>query len=203
MEEIWKDIPGFEGLYQASNMGRIRSLDREVRHNYGGTAVKKGKILTPHTIPYNNGIDRWEAHFSVNGEAHHYVWARCIWTAFNGPIPDGMQVNHIDEDPTNNKLENLNLMTPKENTNWGTGIERRAKSTSDKMKGKHLYEKNPNSKAVVEYNADGVPVCFWFTLKAAAEHHNRHYSTIWSVIVGKTKSLRDGTRFEYYERETV
>lgn len=46
-KEIWKDIPGYEGLYQPSNYGRIRSLDREVRHNYGGIAVKKGKILTP------------------------------------------------------------------------------------------------------------------------------------------------------------
>lgn len=203
MEEIWKDIPGFEGYYQASNLGRIRSLDRVVNRN-SGTAVKKGRILKPHiVIKNNNGIERWQAHLSLNGEAHHYNWSRCIWTSFNGPIPAGMQVNHIDENPANNRLDNLNLMTPKENTNWGTGIKRRAKSTSDKMKGKHLYEENNKARSVMEYNKDGVPVCLWFTLKAAAEHHNRHYSTIWSVIVGKTKSLRNGTRFEYYERETV
>ena len=60
--EVWKDIPGFEGLYQASNQGRIRSLDREVRHNYGGTAVKKGKIITPHiTQPYPGAELRWSA----------------------------------------------------------------------------------------------------------------------------------------------
>ena len=42
MNEIWKDIEGYEGLYQASSEGRVRSLDRVVKHNYGGTAVKKG-----------------------------------------------------------------------------------------------------------------------------------------------------------------
>ena len=46
------------------------------------------------------------------------------YEAFNGPIPEGMQVNHIDENTLNNNLENLNLMTPSENINWGTRNER-------------------------------------------------------------------------------
>lgn len=55
---------------------------------------------------------------------------RIIWIAVNGAIPDGMQVNHIDENKDNNCISNLNLMTPKENINYGTGKERKAKSQS-------------------------------------------------------------------------
>lgn len=53
-----------------------------------------------------------------------FLLHRVIWYYFNGEIPEGMQVNHIDENKANNALSNLNLMTPKQNTNWGTGIER-------------------------------------------------------------------------------
>lgn len=113
-----------------------------------------------------------------------------------------MQVNHIDENPENNNLDNLNLMTPKENTNWGTGIERRAKSTSIALTGKQLFENNPNSKTVMEYNKDGVPVCFWFSIKAAAEYHGKHYTTIMLCLKNKTH-LRDGSYFEYVKKEAV
>ena len=189
--EVWKDIPGFEGLYQASNQGRIRSLDREVRHNYGGTAVKKGKIITPHiTQPYPGAELRWSACLTKDKHTKTISWARCIYSAFYGPIPEGMQVNHIDEDPTNNRLENLNLMTPKENTNWGTGIARRAKSHGDTLKGKQLYDENPNAKPILEYTLNGEFIKEWACLKEAAEHYHTHYSSLWLCATGRTKFSR-------------
>lgn len=192
-EEIWRDIPGYEGLYQASNLGRIRSLDRTVRHNYGGTAVKKGKILMP-----RHG--RAQVTFIKDGVRTYPLVSRLVYSTFNGPIPEGMQVNHISEDFTDDQLENLNLMSPKENTNWGTGIKRRAKTTSLKMKGHHLYDKNPNSKVIMEYNKNDVPIRVWFSIKTAAEYHNKHYSSIMLNLAGKTKSLKDGTYFKYIKR---
>lgn len=53
---------------------------------------------------------------------------RLIWTVVNGEIPEGMQINHNDEDKNNNSISNLSLMTPKENINWGTGNHRRQKT---------------------------------------------------------------------------
>lgn len=146
-KEIWKDIPGYEGFYQASNYGRIRSLDREVRGRYGNIAVKKGKILKPHkTIVC--GKERWEAKLSKNGKRFYFVWARCIYSAFYGPIPEGMQVNHIDENPSNNCLENLNLMTPKENSNWGTH-----KARTGKGHEKAILQKDLSGNIVGDYKS--------------------------------------------------
>lgn len=69
-----------------------------------------------------------------NGKQKSYQLHRVVWEAVSGkPIPTSMQVNHIDENKLNNQKSNLNLMTPKDNTNWGSGIERRAKSRSKQV----------------------------------------------------------------------
>lgn len=199
MEEIWKDIPGFVGAYQASNLGRIRSLFRPVYNSRYRLYVFHGRILKQRTDSYGYLV----VNLSVDGWIKTKKVHRLVWEAFNGPIPDGLTVNHIDEDKTNNNLDNLNLMTVAENNSWGTRNKRSAMSNSETRRGKYTYEKNPKARSVMEYSKDGVPVCLWFTVKAAQEHHNVSYQTVLSALTGKTKSLRDGTRFEYYERETV
>lgn len=65
-----------------------------------------------------------------NGEIWKGGLHRFIWFAVNGEIPEGMQVNHIDENKNNNSIFNLCLMSPKDNINWGSGIERRSKTQS-------------------------------------------------------------------------
>lgn len=55
-----------------------------------------------------------------DGRRQPILWHKVIWQYFNGDIPEGMQINHIDEDKTNNALSNLNLMTAEQNSNWGT-----------------------------------------------------------------------------------
>ena len=114
-EEIWKDIPNYEGLYQASNMGRIKSF-----------YVLKEKILKPRL----NNKGYYEVILCKQSIKKKYLVHRLVWSAFNGQIPKNMQVNHINEIKTDNRLSNLNLMTAKENMNWGTRNERSAKKLS-------------------------------------------------------------------------
>ena len=72
----------------------------------------------------------------------NYKVHRVVYEAVSGqPIPDGLEVNHLNEDKTNNRFENLNLMTRKENMNWGTRTERARKAQSKKVE---QYDKDGN-----------------------------------------------------------
>ena len=69
-----------------------------------------------------------DGYLLINIDGKNMKWHRVIWVAFNGKIPDGLQINHIDENKANNSLENLELVTCKENINHGTRNERAGKS---------------------------------------------------------------------------
>lgn len=132
MEEIWKDILNFEGYYQASNLGNIKSLGN-------GKTYKSARLLKPgHT-----GKDK-AYRFVVlckNGIKEHKRVCRLVYEAFNGQIPEGMQVNHINENTCDDQIENLNLMTAKENINWGTRTERaRISNTNHPNKSKWVVQ---------------------------------------------------------------
>lgn len=136
--EIWKDIPEYEGLYQASNFGRVKSLKRP----YG----LKEKILKQQLVCgyYIVGLCK-------NSIRKKYLVHRLVWETFNGTIAEGLQVNHINEIKTDNRLENLNLMTCKENINYGTGIERRSKKQINGKKSKTVLQFDLNDNLVKEY----------------------------------------------------
>jgi hypothetical protein len=70
--------------------------------------------------------------YDDNGERHMFQLHRVIWMAVNGDIPEGLEINHIDENKSNNSISNLNLMTRKENINYGTGIQRSAKKQTNR-----------------------------------------------------------------------
>lgn len=112
MEEVWKDIPGYEGRYQASTEGRIRSLDRRVRlvaHGTETTRGMKGRVLRPGAAK--------SGHVSVvlgHGKAGSLVH-QLIALTFLGPCPEGKEVLHNDGNPKNNRLENLRYGTRTEN----------------------------------------------------------------------------------------
>lgn len=120
--EEWKDIPNYEGIYQISNLGRVKSLNRVNARGY----ELKEKILKLWIS--NNGYFRvalWK-----NSKIRNYLVHRLVYEAFNGSIPEEYEVNHINEIKTDNRLSNLNLMTCKENINFGTRNERISKKLS-------------------------------------------------------------------------
>lgn len=112
MEEIWKSIPEFEGYYEASSLGRIRSLDVIRTAPNGGEWVKKGQILKPRVI---NDFGHLGVKLSVNGvkcdRTVHYLVA----TAFHGERPEGLLIRHLDGRPSNNAPSNLAYGTQVDN----------------------------------------------------------------------------------------
>lgn len=111
-EEVWKDIPGYEGAYQVSSLGRVRSLDRYVRvcpHGVEAKRMIKGRVLKP--APNGSG------HLCVvlGHGAHGSLVHQLVALAFLGPRPEGMDVCHADGDPANNDAANLRYDTRTEN----------------------------------------------------------------------------------------
>lgn len=115
MNEIWKDIPDYEGEYQASNMGRIRSLDRYVRgiNHYSGRNFRRrisGKILKPARFCKSGHVSVVLGHGNSGIPVHQLVMR-----TFVGDPPVGMEVLHINGNPKDNRLENLRYGTRTEN----------------------------------------------------------------------------------------
>lgn len=115
-DETWKPVVGWEGLYEVSDHGRVRSLDRMVTETSGlvrksaGRVLKPGKVRGKHLYvnlcPLNSGT----------GERSCVYVHRLVAEAFIGPIPDGMFVLHWDDDPSNNRVENLRIGTITDNS---------------------------------------------------------------------------------------
>ena len=108
--EIWRDIPGYEGKYQASNLGRVRSLDRRVGICHGATRLMRGRILKPAGSKRNPHLYVVLGHGAPGSPVHQLV-AR----TFLGPCPTGQEVRHLDGDPLNNRADNLAYGTRTEN----------------------------------------------------------------------------------------
>lgn len=108
--ETWKDIPGYEGRYQVSDLGRVRSLDRRVNIGNGFTRMMRGRILRPAASKNNPHLYVILGHGTAGSPVHQLV-AR----AFHGPRPEGQEVRHLDGDPQNNRADNLAYGTRTEN----------------------------------------------------------------------------------------
>ena len=173
--EIWKDIKGFEGLYQVSNLGRVKSLERiDAR----GHRLKE-KILKPRA----NHKGYYQVGLCKNSKVRFYFVHRLVWLVFNGQIPENMQVNHINEIKTDNRPVNLNLMTPKENTNWGTRNKRSTKK---------------RSKVVLQFTLDGILVKEYPSTKQVERETGFANQYISACCNGKYKAAY-GYKWKYKE----
>lgn len=109
MEEIWKNIEGYEGLYQVSNLGRIKSLERIVPNSIKSYRIVKEKILKPH-----KDIDGYlQIRLSQKCIYRTCKMHRLVYSAFLGTIQH--QINHKNGIKTDNRLSNLEDITQLEN----------------------------------------------------------------------------------------
>ena len=167
--EEWRDVVGYEGRYQVSSMGRVKSLERKVRHWRGGERIQKERILKP-----SNDRRGYLLVSLCDGEKRKtFSVHRLVCQAFHENPDNKPQVNHINEIKTDNRACNLEWCTCKQNVNHGTRTERSAKS---------------RSKPVGQYTLDGELVKIWQSPCEAGKQIGLSDSHVSKAANGKLKT---------------
>lgn len=137
MNEVWKDIKGFEGIYQVSNLGRIKSLERNVNQHGRKDRFFNGVILKPS----KNNAGYYRVSLSCNGQKKEYQIHNIVAENFLEKI-DGYEVDHINFNKLDNRAENLRYVSHTENVRRSLFY----RYEYDKNKGN-----NPKAKTILGY----------------------------------------------------
>lgn len=137
-KEIWKPIPNYEGIYEASNLGRIRTCEGKTTHtDRHGTRHWKQRILKPRGETPKTGyrVSLWK-----DGKQKDWLVARLVASAFYGE--SDLTVNHIDGNRLNNRVENLEWCSVAENIRKGfaTGLFKKTQKRIKLKKGDEIIE---------------------------------------------------------------
>lgn len=147
MEEIWKEVVGYEGFYEVSNLGRAKSISRMSAHKYKRMVI--GKILKP--IINNTGYVRF--HFCKNGNIKTMNGHRIVAEAFIENPENKPTINHKNGIRHDNRVENLEWNTVSENVQHSFSV--LGKKSPKAWKGKFGID-HTSSKAVIQYGLDGL-----------------------------------------------
>ena len=128
--EVWKGVAGYEGVYQVSNLGRVRSVDRLVKYSDGRKYTYKGKIIKPTCDKGGYTTVNLYKNGKVKGKYIHRLVAEAFIPSHNNYL----EINHKDEDKTNNHVANLEWCTREYNINYGKRTEKASQAQSKRVK---------------------------------------------------------------------
>lgn len=189
MQEVWRQIKGCEGAYEISSFGRVKSL-------------KSGKPLIMKPKVESNGYLRISLYNNKKGRS--VLVHKLVAEAFLGQRPDGMQVNHIDGDKTNNKVDNLEYCTCSENIKhaYNTGLKEKCREHGSSMfrmnEGKLKAYRNRISRAVVSICEATGEEREHESVNAAARETLSDVANVSRVLKGDYRQT-NGYRFKYKE----
>lgn len=226
MGEIWKDIKGYEGIYQVSNLGRVKNVNRD-------------KVLS--TRYDEKGY--CTSNLFINGSGKNFRNHRLVYEAFIGEIPQELEIDHINTIRSDNRLENLRVVTHKENMNNPITIvnmsgkvgelnpnfgKKASLETREKIRAFLLSDKNPRrgshlsethrkrigdanrgricaketkrkiSKPIIQLDMDGNFIKEWISATEAAKFLGKDKSNICICCKGRTKYAY-GYKWKYKE----
>ena len=166
--EIWKPVVGFEGLYEVSNFGRVRNLGYRYGQHASNIIMKQRNNKGYMSITLHKDSKRFQR-----------MVHRLVYEAFVGKIPEWrpkdkgdvkMEINHKDENRSNNRLDNLELITHTKNNNYGTRTQKQAAKLT---------------KSVYQYTMEGELVKFWKGGAPECEKYGFNRSCIWACCNGR------------------
>ena len=207
-KEIWKNVVGYEGLYEISSLGRVKRLSRVKKDSMGRKTLLKEKIL-------KNGIAKQTGYPSVNlsnnGIAKTFCIHKLIADAFL-PNPNNLPcVNHIDEDRSNSVLSNLERCTYAYNNSYGNARAKRRNSLRKYYERNSIPMKSLNKDvilSVTQYTLEGDIISFFKGGYPEIREKLGLGSSVLSCLCHKTNSAYgyvwryDGDDFSYTKRRT-
>ena len=174
-KEYWKPVVGYEGLYEVSNWGRVKSLKRLVKSPRGYRTVCERTLK-----PTKDSHGYLCVSLYKEGEMKFVKIHRLVAEAFLNNPDNLPQINHKDEDKTNNHVNNLEWCDAQYNCNYGTRTERLSKS---QINGKR-------SKIVIQYNLDGTFVREWQSTREC-ERNGFDKGAVCKCCLGELKKYKD------------
>lgn len=192
--EIWKDIPGYEGWYKVSNLGRIKSIERTIVFKRGCDNVHRKKTLKEQIIKASTSSSYLFCHLKKKGTSVIVKHHRIVCSVFHENKENLPEVNHKNEIKTDNRADNLEWCTRSYNARYGTSRQRvREKLIND-----------PNrSTPVLQYSLNGVFIKKYPSIKEAERQTGICYSNISDVSRGGRCSTAGGYIWSFSDNRDV